>query len=100
MRTRTVQIIIEENQDGRKRRVGEIYEAQALLVMDPATAGIGFLAILKKLVGQLDAPCGATAPTPPAPQATPPPPKPPRKKPDDENPTFREPKFLKTQRKD
>ena len=94
MRTRTVQIIIEENNDGRKRRVGEIYEAQALLVMDPPTAGIGFLAILKKLAGQLDAPAVAPAPAPT------PPPKPPRKKPDDENPTFREPKFLKTQRKD
>lgn len=97
MRTRTVQIVIEENADGQKRKVGRIYEAQALLVMDPETAGRGLLAILSQLVQQLDSPDAAALP---GKQQEPP--KAVKPANTDENPVFRKPKLMerRTQRKD
>jgi hypothetical protein len=69
MRTRIATISIEENNDGRKRTVGQRYPADGLLLMDPQTAGQGFLKIVGDLVAQLDGvPAQAPAPAPaPAP---------------------------------
>lgn len=92
MRTRIASLQIEEDNDGRKRVVHRRYPADALLLLDPKTAGEGFLAIMQDLVNQLDGvgqePAKMPdplpeepAPTPAAEPASAEPPKPPYRKP-------------------
>lgn len=77
MRTRIVSIQIDEDQDGRKRTVRKSYPADAMLLLDPPTAGAGFLAIVQDLASQLDgAPVKTLAVPATTPTPEPPPPKP------------------------
>lgn len=68
MRTRIVSIQIDEDQDGRKRTVRKSYPADAMLLMNPGEAGVGFLTIVRDLANALD---GVVPQPPPAPAPAP-----------------------------
>ena len=61
---RTLRIELVEEEAGRKRVAHRVFEATAILILDPVVAGQGFLALARDMVRELD---GGAPPVPTSP---------------------------------